>query len=113
MRIFLTILLALSVFPSGVNGLREIKRGEKLPTVNEMQFIKKKGKSVLMYIKSDDLKSVTFLRQFLKVYEKGIKVKFYLIDMNMETDKRVVTIFEKIKVRKESLMIRIGRYSVV
>ncbi len=103
MRIFLTLLLTFYIFPADVEGLREIKVGDKVPLTEELKFIEGQGKTVLLYLKSDDLRSVAFLRQFLKSYNSVKKISFVLVDTNAETDNRILILFDKFKGNRKKL----------
>ncbi|MEN8222261.1 MAG: hypothetical protein ABFR36_03290 [Acidobacteriota bacterium] len=103
MRIFLTLLLTFYIFPADIEGLRDIHVGEKVPLGKELKFIEGQGKTILLYLKSDDLRSVAFLRQFLKSYNPGKKTSFVLVDVNPETDQRVMTLFNKLKGNRKNL----------
>lgn len=102
MKILLTLLLTFYIFPTDIEGLREFKVGEKVPVTGELKALVGKGKSVLLYLKSDDLKSVAFFRQFIKSCNSKKKRGFFLVDVNSETDKRVMTLYEKLKGDKKS-----------
>ncbi len=101
MRIFLTLLLTFYIFPADVEGLREIQVGDKIPVSGELKFIEGQGKTIILCLKSDDLRSVAFMKQFLKSYSSGKKTSFFLIDMNAETDRRVMLLFDKLNGNKK------------
>ncbi len=103
MRVFLTLLLTFYIFPADVEGLREIQVGDKIPVSGELNFIEGQGKTILLYLKSDDLRSVAFLRQFLKSYNVRKKTSFVLVDLNSETDPRVMILFNKLKGNRKNL----------
>jgi len=95
MRVLLSLFLAISVFPADVAGLRDIHEGDPVPLSGELKFIEGQGETILLYLESDDLRSVAFLRQFLKVFGSEKKIFFVLVDLNPEIDKRVLLLFNK------------------
>ena len=103
MRVLLTLLLAFYIFPADVEGLREIQVGDKVPLGAELKFVEGQGKTILLYLKSDDLRSVAFLRQFLKSYNIRKKISFVLVDLNSETDQRVMMLLNKLKGKKYNI----------
>ncbi len=103
MKAIVLLLLTFYMFPADVEGLREIKTGDNIPLVNELKFLEGKEKSVLLYLKSDEPRSIAFFRQFSKVYNSRKNLYFLLVDVNNETDKRVMILFNKIKGEKKNL----------
>ena len=103
MRIFLTLLLTFCIFPADVDGLREIKVGDKIPQISELKPFEGKGKLILLYLRSDDPKSVVFFRQFSKAYNSRKNLNFVLVDVNNQTDKRVMILYDKLKGEKKSI----------
>lgn len=103
MRIFFTLLLTFYIFPADVEGLRDIHVGDKVPVTGELKVIEGQGKSILLYLKSDDLRSVAFMRQFIKASNSVKKTSFFLVDLNPDTDERIKILFDKFKGKKKIL----------
>ncbi|MEN8152874.1 MAG: hypothetical protein ABFR75_02540 [Acidobacteriota bacterium] len=100
MRIILSFLLVFYIFPSTIDGLRDVKTGDKIPLTGELSFINDLNKELLIiYLKSDEIKSITFLRQLSKSLTAKKQCQLIVVDSNPETDQRIQKIIEKIKVK--------------
>ncbi len=100
MRLILSLFLAFYIFPSNIEGLREIKAGDKVPVTGELSFLNEFNTELLvLYLKSDEIKSITFLRQLSKSFSLKNRFHLYIVDSNPETDQRVLKIINRIKVK--------------
>lgn len=101
MKVIVLLLLAFYMFPADVEGLREIKVGDQIPQISELKSFEGKRKLILLYLSSDDPRSVLFFRQFSKEYNLSKNMNFVLVDVNNQTDKRVTILFNKLKGEKK------------
>ncbi|MCP4217814.1 MAG: hypothetical protein GY765_24445 [bacterium] len=91
------------LLPGEAAGLRKIKTGEKLPQSNHLKAFQQKGKKLILYIKSGDMKSIAFLKTVTGILKADIQkfkdLTVYLVDANPDTDQRVTALTEKLKLK--------------
>ncbi|MCP5107055.1 MAG: tetratricopeptide repeat protein [bacterium] len=104
MKIPVLIAALFLLFSAQVTGLREIKVGDKLPGKESLRIFDAKGNKLILYIKSQDIKSIAFFKRLTGTFKvKKKDVKLYIVDANPapETDKRLSAIYAGLKVEKE------------
>jgi tetratricopeptide (TPR) repeat protein len=95
---------ALLLFPGETTGLRSIKTGDKIPdhaVLNVFHSPESPGNKLILYYKSNEIKSITFLKKLISVLqdkEKNLKnVTLFLVDGNNGSDAKVTGLLKSIK----------------
>ncbi len=102
MRAFLLLFLSSFFLLSGqVTGLREIKTGDRLPDKESLRVFSAKGNTLILYIKSRDIKSVAFFKKLAGMFKVKKEVKLYVVDASPAADKRVSAVYDALKIEKE------------
>ncbi len=98
-RIIFFLLLTFYIIPANVEGLREIKAGDKITADAELSFLKGyKTPVVLVYLNSSKTKSIAFLKQMLKAYGNKKNSKLIIADSLESPDKRLSTLLNDNKI---------------
>ena len=81
--------------------LREIKRDDKIPIIKGLDIHSFKGNKIIVFIKSDQMKSIAFFKKLVENLQDNKRLKLFLIDENSSFDKRISSIYETLKIKKE------------
>lgn len=106
MKTFLFLFFATFLMLSGqVTGLREIKAGDKLPDKESLRVFKNGGGKLILYIKSGDIKSITFFKVLAGALKRKKDLSLFVVDANPApgTDKRFSSVYDGLKIEKKHL----------
>lgn len=98
--IFVVICCFFTVFQSN-HRLRELKIGDEIRVIEGLNIQNFKGHKILVFIKSDQMKSIAFFKKLIENLEDNESLKLYLIDLNSTFDRRILSIYENLKIKKE------------
>ncbi len=109
MRIPVILLALLFMFFTQTSSLREIKIGDPIPADGTLAKFKTAGPKAILYIKSSDLKSITFFKNFSSVIKKSRKrgkknhagLKLFVVDAAPAPDDRAQAIYQPLTIQKE------------
>ncbi|MCP5052401.1 MAG: hypothetical protein GY940_34860 [bacterium] len=105
LTLFLFFFSCFFLFAREATGLREIKTGDPLPDSKELTLSKTQGNKLILYVKSDDIKSITLFKTFARVLgNKGKTAEgltLFLVDANPSPDRRITAVYDSVTVKKQ------------
>lgn len=102
MRILLLISVCFVMLSAEVTGLRKIKVGEPVPNSGSLNVFDAKGNQLILYIKSKDIKSITFFKSLARTLgaKKKKDLTLYVVDAEVDPDPRVSAVYDSLNIDK-------------
>lgn len=101
MKIFVILLSLLVAYPSGVDGLRNLKVGDKLPLTEAMEIFIPGQPKLLLCMNSGREQNEDFFNELVSEIGENADLKFFLIDTNQELEGRIAASYDALKFAKQ------------
>ncbi|MBN1223279.1 MAG: hypothetical protein JXB23_08505 [Candidatus Aminicenantes bacterium] len=101
MKILLILLTGLMTFPLDVEGLRNLKIGDKFPSTEAMSvFVTGENKLILVMNSGRD-RNAAFFRELVPELQESGNLEFYLVDTGQEPNSQIMSAFESLEIKKK------------
>ncbi|MFC2163976.1 hypothetical protein ACFLT2_03120 [Acidobacteriota bacterium] len=100
-KILLILLTCIASFPSDVQGLRNLKVGDKLPSTEALSVIVPGENKLILVINSARERNMAFFKEINAAIQETENLEFYLVDTGQEAKAELTSAFESLTISKK------------